>query len=127
MLSRLANRLPARPHLALPSAARTVRARLIAGLLCGVVASTVLAQTARVLPADAKRGQLTVTSNTTATVEDRMLRFAPGLRILSQENRLLKPQQLADQTLAVRYKLDLYGQLLTVWILTDEERRRDTP
>lgn len=100
---------------------------LMSGLLCGMLAWSALAQTARVIPADTKRSQLTVTSNTTATVGNQTLRFAPGLRIISQENRLVRPQQLAEQTLAVRYKLDLYGQLLTVWILTDEERRRSEP
>jgi hypothetical protein len=106
---------------------QVVRLSLVAGLAYGMLAGSAIAQTARVLPADAKRSQLTVTSNTTATVGDQTLRFAPGLRIISQENRLLRPQQLAGQTLTVRYKLDLYGQLLTAWVLTDEELRRESP
>ncbi len=111
----------------MPARLRSRCLSLVIAVLSGMAAASATAQLARTIPADAKRSKLTVLDNTTASVGNQTLRFAPGLRILSTENRLVRPQQLADQTLPVRYKLDLYGQLLTVWVLTDEERRRSEP
>ena len=50
-----------------------------------------------------------------------MVGVAPGLRIFSTETLLVNPATIANKKLPVRYRLDLYGQLLTAWVMTDAE------
>ena len=49
------------------------------------------------------------------------IRFAPGVRILSLDGRLLQPASVIGQTFKVRYQLDLYQQLLTAWVVSDDD------
>lgn len=96
------------------------------------------AQVLRNIPATAPAAQLTVNSANSGTLSTgstglvRILllgfgstsadiRFAPGLRILSLEGRLLTPSTVIGQTLKVRYQLDLYRQLLTAWVVSDDD------
>ena len=59
----------------------------------------------------------------TAALDGRTVGVAPGLRLFGPDNQLLTVTAVAGQTLRVRYKLDLYGQLLTAWVLTEPERK----
>ncbi|CAJ0786711.1 hypothetical protein LMG18090_02012 [Ralstonia mannitolilytica] len=96
------------------------------------------AQVLRNIPATAPAAQLTVNSANTGTLSTgstglvRILllgfgsssadiRFAPGVRILSLDGRLLPPGSVVGQTFKVRYQLDLYQQLLTAWVVSDED------
>lgn len=49
------------------------------------------------------------------------IRFAPGVRILSLDGRLLPTSSVVGQTFKVRYQLDLYQQLLTAWVVSDDD------
>ncbi|MGO4304857.1 MULTISPECIES: hypothetical protein [unclassified Cupriavidus] len=80
----------------------------------------------RVIPADAPMARLQLATPTaseplTAKLDGKTVGVAPGLRIFSTETQLLSPVAVAGQKLQVRYKLDLYGQLLSAWVLTDAE------
>lgn len=82
----------------------------------------------RVIPADAPMARMEVarpaaTDPLQAKLDGKIVGVAPGLRIFSTETLLLSPASLAGQKLNVRYKLDLYGQLLTAWVLTDAEAK----
>ena len=94
------------------------------------------AQVLRNIPATAPAAQLTVNSVNTGTLSTGStglvsilllgfgttkadIRFAPGLRILSLDGRLLPTSTVVGQTFKVRYQLDLYQQLLTAWIVSD--------
>lgn len=96
------------------------------------------AQVLRNIPATAPAAQLTVNSANTGTLSTgstglvRILllgfgsssadiRFAPGVRILSLDGRLLPPGSVVGQTFKVRYQLDLYQQLLTAWVVSDDD------
>jgi hypothetical protein len=95
------------------------------------------AQVLRNIPATAPAAQLAVTSVNTGTLStggglisfllfgfgttSADIRFAPGVRILSLDGRLLPPGSVVGQTFKVRYQLDLYQQLLTAWVVSDDD------
>ena len=96
------------------------------------------AQVLRNIPVTASVAQLTVNSANTGTLSTgstglvRILllgfgsssadiRFAPGVRILSLDGRLLPTGSVVGQTFKVRYQLDLYQQLLTAWVVSDDD------
>ncbi|KAI3592466.1 hypothetical protein D9X30_2203 [Cupriavidus sp. U2] len=87
---------------------------------------TVAGAPVRVIPADAPMARLelarpTATDPLQAKLDGKAHGVAPGLRIFSADTVLVNPNAAAGKTLNVRYKLDLYGQLLTAWVLTDAE------
>jgi len=80
----------------------------------------------RVIPADAPMARLQLARPSAgeplqARLDDKTVGVAPGLRIFSTETMLMNASAVAGKKLTVRYKLDLYGQLLTAWVLTDAE------
>jgi len=80
----------------------------------------------RVIPADAPMARMvmampTASTPLTAKLDSKTVPTAPGLRVFSTETQLLNPVAIAGKKLPVRYKLDLYGQLQTAWVLTDAE------
>lgn len=96
------------------------------------------AQVLRNIPATAPAAQLTVNSANTGTLTTGStglvnilllgfgttkadIRFAPGVRILSLNGLLTQPSTVVGQTFKVRYQLDLYQQLLTAWVVSDDD------
>ena len=96
------------------------------------------AQVLRNIPATAPAAQLTVNSANTGTLStgstgvvrilllgltssSAEINFAPGVRILSLDGRLLPPASVVGQTFKVRYQLDLYQKLLTAWVVSDDD------
>lgn len=80
----------------------------------------------RVIPADAPMAKLKLARPSAAEpmqaeLDGKAVGVAPGLRIFSTDTMLMNPVTVAGKKLPVRYKLDLYGQLLTAWVLTDAE------
>jgi hypothetical protein len=109
-----------------------------AAAAAATVSLSARAQVLRNIPATAPAAQLTVNSANTGTLSTgstglvRILllgfgsssadiRFAPGVRILSLDGRLLPPGSVVGQTFKVRYQLDLYQQLLTAWVVSDDD------
>lgn len=80
----------------------------------------------RVIPADALMARMEIarpsaTDPLQAKLDGKVVGVAPGLRIFSTETLLVNPATIANKKLPVRYRLDLYGQLLTAWVMTDAE------
>ncbi|MEK7319804.1 MAG: hypothetical protein AAB280_12060 [Pseudomonadota bacterium] len=80
----------------------------------------------RVIPADAMMARMEIVRSTDtdpmrAKLDGKAFGMAPGLRIFSTETLLMNPVTVAGKKFPVRYKLDLYGQLLTAWVMTDAE------
>ena len=80
----------------------------------------------RVIPADAMMARMEIVRSTDtdpmrAKLDGKAFGLAPGLRIFSTETLLMNPVTVAGKKFPVRYKLDLYGQLLTAWVMTDAE------
>ena len=118
------------------------RRQVLALAFAAVAASAPLlsahAQVLRNIPAVAPAAQLTVNSVNTGTLTTGStglvnilllgfgttkadIRFAPGVRILSLDGRLLPTASVVGQTFKVRYQLDLYQQLLTAWVVSDAD------
>ncbi|MCY1227300.1 hypothetical protein D3C81_1325710 [compost metagenome] len=114
-----------------PENARSLRGRLpwlacVAALLLGAASAS--AQPVRVIPEDAQAAKLVIaapaaTAPQTATLDGKTVGVAPGLRLFGTDNQLLASAAVAGQKLPVRYKLDLYGQLLTAWVLSEPEQK----
>lgn len=80
----------------------------------------------RVIPQDALQARLVMAAPAangpqTARLDSNTVGLAPGVRVFSPDMQLLNPQAIAGKKLEVRYRLDLYGQLLTAWIMTEAE------
>lgn len=101
----------------------------IASLLAGVVAAVLVATsasaqvTSRKIPADALRGSYTATTLPGVYIDGRLMRLAPGARIVMPNNATVTPGQVPADT-PVRYQLDSQGQIRMVWVLTAEEARK---
>ena len=46
--------------------------------------------------------------------------LAPGVRILNESNMIAVPQSVSGKR-AVRYRLDMLGQVIEAWLLTGAE------
>ena len=91
-------------------------------------ATGAMAQPIRVIPVDAPQAKLVVAAPSagapqTVTLDGKTIGVAPGLRVFSSDNELMNMAAIAGQKLPVRYKLDLYGQLLTAWVLSEQEQK----
>lgn len=103
------------------------RRRLALALALSGVVGLAWASPARVFPADALRGELTVLQPPEALLGKTPVRLAPGARIRDPQNLMVLSGALAGQRLDVRYTVDTSGLLMNVWILTAEERTQPWP
>lgn len=98
-------------------------ASLLAGVLV-LLSATVQAQVApRKIPDDALRGRYAAGPFPGAYIDGRLMRLAPGARVLMPNNRAVTPNQVPADT-PVRYQLDRQGQIRTIWVLSPEEARK---
>jgi hypothetical protein len=106
---------------------RCVVSRLLpaAALLCATaLQAQSFGETERKFPATALRGTMVFGASTQATLNGQAVQLAPGARIFDPENRLLLTGDANGTKAVVHYTTDLYQQPLTVWILTEAERRK---
>lgn len=68
----------------------------------------------------ARAGRLAITQFPRALLDGREVMLAPGVRIRSTDNLLRTPTSVGGEQL-VRYRLDPAGQVIEIWLLTDEE------
>jgi hypothetical protein len=80
-------------------------------------------QNLRRFPANAQRGELTVTQPPFVLLNGKQEQLAPGARIFSEQNLLVLSGAVVGQRLKVSYTRDLYGNVKDVWVLTPEEQR----
>ncbi len=93
---------------------------LIGFLACVGVAAQV---SIRTIPADTKRGRIDAIEMGAVKIDGKVMRMAPGARILNANNLTVTPNQVTADAL-VRYQVDGLGQVRTIWILTPEEANR---
>ena len=77
----------------------------------------------RTLPPAAQMGELKAADYPYVKIGDNVLKFAPGARIFNTENRMVLPNLLPAEG-KVFYQLDLYGQVIKLWLATPEEAAR---
>jgi hypothetical protein len=84
------------------------------------------AQAHRPFPPLALRGEITFGTAPEVLLNGQPARLAPGARIRGDDNLLRLPVALAEHTLLVHYTREpTTGLLLDVWILNEQERRRE--
>ncbi|MES2401328.1 MAG: hypothetical protein V4573_15170 [Pseudomonadota bacterium] len=81
----------------------------------------------RQFPKLAKRGELVILVPPEVTVDGKVDRLSPGVRIRDTNNNLVLSGTLADQKLPVRYVRDNTGLVHEVWVLNAEEARQKMP
>jgi hypothetical protein len=82
------------------------------------------AQAQRVFEDNALRGELIVKAPPEALLNGKPARLAPGARIRNQHNLIQVSGALLGQKLLVNYTLDGMGLVREIWVLTEEEARR---
>ncbi len=99
-------------------------ASLLAGTAALLVALSAQAQIApRKIPEKALRGTYAPAPFPGAVIDGKLVQMAPGVRIVSPDNRTVLPAQVAPDT-PVRYELDAQGKVRMIWVLTAEEARQ---
>jgi hypothetical protein len=90
---------------------------LLVGLLVALlVAGGAGAQDVRRIPAEAPQGRFTALQLPLVSIDGKLLRLAPGARILNTNNLTVTPNLVPADT-PVRYELDAQGLVRTVWIV----------
>lgn len=75
----------------------------------------------RIIPDDAKRGQIRPGREMIVEIDGNPVQLAPGAQIRGRENRIILPVSLPPEAQLVKYIVDSSGMVRRVWILTDEE------
>jgi hypothetical protein len=86
-----------------------------------LVSSVAHAQTHRIFPAQALRGELVITQFPDALLNGKPARLAPGSRIKGDTNLWIPPAGLTGQKLTVHYTVEPGGLLMDVWVLNTVE------
>lgn len=120
--------MPAGRSLRRSASTRFPKPLLALGTALWLGATSAMAQPIRVIPVDAPPAKLVVAAPSagapqTVTLDGKAIGVAPGLRVFGTDNQLQNVAAIAGQKLPVRYKLDLYGQLLTAWVLSEQEQK----
>jgi hypothetical protein len=100
---------------------------LVAAVLIACFAGGAGAQAVRRnIPADAQLGKITAASASQVEIDGKMLRLAPGARILNQRNLYVTPNKVAPGSPA-RYALDAGGQVRAIWLVDEDDRTGTAP
>ena len=78
----------------------------------------------RVFPDDSRLATLEIGVAPEVTLNGNPARLAPGSLIRNTQNMIITPNQLAGRAVVV-YTRDILGNILMVWVLTEEEFRRE--
>lgn len=122
------NRCPRRPHFQ-PTVRTVLRRAACAALplaLLALVPGPAQAEP-RNFPPTALRGTLVVTYPPAVLMDGRDDRLSPGALIRNTQGSGVLSGTLAGQQLVVNYRRDNLGQILEVWLLTEEEAALPPP
>ncbi|MGH8768785.1 MAG: hypothetical protein ACREVT_11500 [Burkholderiales bacterium] len=75
----------------------------------------------RMFPPNANRGELKAHQYPLYKIGSRSYRMSAGGRIFSQQNLIIMPVSLQQQTAQIMYAVDMNGQLSAIWLLTPAE------
>jgi hypothetical protein len=99
-----------------------VAAILIACLVGGAMAQAVR----RNIPADTLLGKISSATASQVEIDGKVLRLAPGARILNQRNLTVTPNMVTSGARA-RYLLDAGGQVRAIWLVDENEQATGAP
>jgi hypothetical protein len=89
-------------------------------LFVSLLLFTFAAHAGRILPPDARIGQINGNVYPEVEIDGAVYRFAPGIRVYDTYNRIIMPTQM-PQSGKVYYQLDPGGLLLKMWLPTPDE------
>ena len=98
-------------------------AALVLSILVGIAATPAQAQI-RPIPANARLATLKLGVFPDAELNGKAIRLGPGARIYNRDNIIIIPSTLKDVAMVVAYVTGSLGEVVTVWILTDDEIRQ---
>jgi len=82
--------------------------------------TTAISAFARDLPSDGVRAELGAIEYPFVKLAGKPVRLSPGARIFDQKDQLVLPYSFAGRVPAL-YKLDIRGDVQTIWLLTPDE------
>jgi hypothetical protein len=92
---------------------------------CAIVIMSLIATPSaaldRLFPPNANRGELKAHDYPFFKIGSRSYRMSAGGRIFSQQNLIIMPVSLQQQTAQIMYSIDINGQLSAIWLLTPPE------
>lgn len=74
----------------------------------------------RILPNGTIKGEMSVSSPTSAIIDGQQVMLAPGVQIRDPFNMMVLPGMI-QRTVPVRYQKDITGAVNRVWILSAQE------
>ena len=96
--------------------------------VCVMVLSSLIATPAaaldRFFPPHAYRGELKAHQYPNYKIGSRSYRMSAAGRIFNQQNLIIMPVSLQQQTAEIMYVVDINGQLSAMWLLTGEEAKK---
>ena len=98
-------------------------AALLISILVGIAAAPAQAQV-RPIPADAKLAKLKLGVFPDAELNGKSIKLGPGTRIYNRDNIIVIPSTVKDLTMTVAYVTGSLGEVVAVWILTNDEIRQ---
>ena len=96
--------------------------------VCVMVLSSLIAAPSaaldRFFPPHAYRGELKAHQYPNYKIGSRSYRMSAAGRIFNQQNLIIMPVSLQQQTAEIMYAVDINGQLSAIWLLTPEEAKK---
>lgn len=81
----------------------------------------------REFPAGTKRGVLNMSKFPDVLIDGQLRRTLPATRYYNAENVIELPNYLDGKYIIVNYLENHWGDIEKIWILTEEERRKELP
>ena len=101
---------------------------LLSSVIC-LLQSSAMAQVTkpRDFPVGTKRGVLNMSNFPDVLIDGKVRRTVPATRYYNTENASELPNYLDGKYIIVNYLENHLGEIEKVWILTEEERRKELP
>ncbi|MDO4682267.1 MAG: hypothetical protein Q4B17_05695 [Lautropia sp.] len=103
-----------------------LRPQIVVATTAWTVDTMVLTATAaqiRYFPDNTQLGRIRFGHFPEATLNGKAIRLGVGVRILNQQNLVVPPASLLGKSHVVAYKTGALDEIVTIWILSDEEYR----
>ena len=84
-----------------------------------IMTTSVWAQTAHLIPQDAREGRIIAKQFPVVEIDGDLYRLAPGARIFSLKKRTITPIHLPPKA-KVKYLLDRNGQVKMIWLVGEQ-------
>ncbi|MDO5102847.1 MAG: hypothetical protein Q4D91_08130 [Lautropia sp.] len=108
------------------TSALLIRPQVLVATTAWTVDTMILTATAaqiRYFPDNTQLGRIRFGHFPDASLNGKPIRLGPGVRILNQENLVVPPASLHGKSHVVAYQTGALNEIVTIWILSEEEYR----